>query len=81
MGSEKARETSCTAEENLIEVLVGFMQNELHIREANKLVTYSLMNVDIKIRSKAIARRLGPILPELIHHNQSGSINLSNIKF
>ena len=74
MGSEKARETSGTTEKNLIEVLVGFVQNELDIREANILATYSLMNVDIKIKSEAIARRLGPILPELIHHNQSGSI-------
>ena len=32
----------------------------------------SLMNVDVKIPSKAIARRLETILPELTHHNQNG---------
>ena len=35
----------------------------------------SLMNVDVKIASKAIARRLEIILPELIHHNQNGSLS------
>ena len=34
----------------------------------------SLMNVDVKIASKAIARRLETILPELIHHNQKGFV-------
>ena len=34
----------------------------------------SLMNVDVKIASKAIARRLEIILPELIHHNQNGFV-------
>ena len=34
----------------------------------------SLINVDVKIASKAIARRLESILPELIHPNQNGSI-------
>ena len=32
------------------------------------------MNVDVKIASKAIARRLETILPELIHHNQNGFV-------
>ena len=32
----------------------------------------SLMNVDVKIPSKAVARRLETILPELTHHNQNG---------
>ena len=32
------------------------------------------MNVDVKIASKAIARRLEIILPELIHHNQNGFV-------
>ena len=32
------------------------------------------MNVDVKIASKAIARRLEIILPELIHHNQNGYV-------
>ena len=34
----------------------------------------SLMNVDVKIAPRAIARRLETILPELIHHNQNGVI-------
>ena len=34
----------------------------------------SLMNVNMKIASKAIARRLETILPELIHHNQNGFV-------
>ena len=34
----------------------------------------SLIHVDVKIASKAIARRLESILPELIHPNQNGFI-------
>ena len=34
----------------------------------------SLINVDVKIASKAIARRLKLILPHIIHSNQSGFI-------
>ena len=34
----------------------------------------SLINVDVKIASIAFARRLEPILPELIHHNQNSFI-------
>ena len=32
----------------------------------------SLINVDVKIASKSIARRLAQILPNLIHPNQNG---------
>jgi len=32
------------------------------------------MNVDVKIASKATARRLEKILPELVHHNQNGFV-------
>ena len=34
----------------------------------------SFINVDVKIASKVIARRLETILPELIHPNQNGFI-------
>ena len=34
----------------------------------------SLMNVHVKIASKATAKRLEIILPELIHHNQNGFV-------
>ena len=34
----------------------------------------SFTNVDVKIASKAIARRLETILTELIHHNQNGFV-------
>ena len=38
----------------------------------------SLINVDVKIASKALARRLEPILPEIVHHNQNGFIKIYN---
>ena len=34
----------------------------------------SLLNVDAKIMSKAIATRIINILPKIIHHNQTGFI-------
>ena len=34
-----------------------------------------MISVDVNIASKAIARRLETILPELIHPNQNGFIN------
>ena len=34
----------------------------------------SLINVDVKIASKVIAKRLEPLLPDLIHHNQNAFI-------
>ena len=34
----------------------------------------SLINVDVKIASKALAKRLEPILPSLIHHSQTAFI-------
>ena len=39
----------------------------------------SLINVDVKIASKAIARRLELILPNLIHNNQNGFITERSI--
>ena len=36
--------------------------------------TILLINVDVKIASKAIARRLKLILPHIIHSNQNGFI-------
>ena len=34
----------------------------------------SLLNVDAKIMSKAIATRIKNVLPNIIHHNQTGFI-------
>ena len=34
----------------------------------------SLINVDVKIGSKAIAKRLETVLPQIIHHNQSAYV-------
>ena len=34
----------------------------------------SLINVDVKIGSKAIAKRLENVLPSIIHHNQSAYV-------
>ena len=34
----------------------------------------SLINVDVKIASKALAKRLAPILPSRIHHSQTACI-------
>ena len=34
----------------------------------------SLINVDVKIGSKAIAKRLEAVLPSIIHHNQSAYV-------
>ena len=34
----------------------------------------SLINVDVKIGSKAIARRLETVLPQIIHHNQTAYV-------
>ena len=34
----------------------------------------SLINVDVKIGSKAIAKRLEAVLPNIIHHNQSAYV-------
>ena len=34
----------------------------------------SLINVDTKIASKTLAKRLEPILPELIHYNQNAYV-------
>ena len=33
-----------------------------------------MINVDAKIASKAIANRMKKVLPEIIHHNQSGFV-------
>ena len=35
----------------------------------------SLLNVDAKILSKVIATRIKKVLPDIIHHNQSGYIS------
>ena len=34
----------------------------------------SLVNVDSKLASKVIANRITTVLPQIIHHNQSGFI-------
>ena len=40
----------------------------------------SLINVDVKLAFKAIARRLEQILPDLIHPNQNGFIREDQYK-
>ena len=40
----------------------------------------SLINVDYKIASKSIAKRLDDILPHIIHYNQSGYVKGRNIR-
>ena len=35
---------------------------------------FRLFNVDVKIASKALAKRLEPILPSLVHHSQTAFI-------
>ena len=46
--------------------------------EARRLIKnwrpISLINVDVKIASKVIAKRVEPLLPDLIHHNQNAFI-------
>ena len=39
----------------------------------------SLINVEVKIASKALAKRLESILPEIVHHNQNGFIKGKSI--
>ena len=39
----------------------------------------SLINVDAKIGSKAIARRLQEVLPDIIHHNQNAYVKGKSI--
>ena len=39
----------------------------------------SLLNVDYKVLSKCLAERLKPLLPKLIHHNQTGFVKDRNI--
>ena len=39
----------------------------------------SLINVEVKIASEALAKRLEPILPEIVHHNQNGFIKGKSI--
>ena len=39
----------------------------------------SLINVDTKVASKALAKRLEPILPDLIHYNQSAYVQVRSI--
>ena len=41
---------------------------------AEKLAPITLLKVDYKIASKAIARRIEPMLPNLIHADQTGFI-------
>ena len=39
----------------------------------------SLLNTDYKIATKALASRLTPVLPTIIHHNQTGYVKNRNI--
>ena len=39
----------------------------------------SLINVDVTIASKALAKRLEPILPSLIHHSQTAFIKGTSV--
>ena len=51
-----------------------FIKKDKDRRDISKWRPISLINVDVKIGSKAIAKRLENVLPSIIHHNQSAYV-------
>ena len=55
--------------------LITFLpKEESALRELKNWHPITLLNVDYKIASKAIAKRIEPMLPHLIHADQTGFI-------
>ena len=53
---------------------MSYSQKEAAITLIENWRPTSLVNVDTKIMSKAIASRIKSVLPHIIHHNQTGYV-------
>ena len=55
-------------------VIVLIEKKDRDRRQIKNWRPISLINVDVKIGTKAIAKRLEKVLPEIIHHNQNAYV-------